>query len=619
MNNAVRFVQLRRPISEILANDGTTAGAVFAANRFRDEILSLKSNTTTERYRARLIRQDDLWDQGVKLGIIMRKSEENEVNEEEVRGSAYYGGKWGVYLRAPDLWFQLLDSYGNKFSPLGQIAVIRRGITSGKDSFFFPIDCSSKCLEAFKHADEFRQNYGVSRKDVESGTVKLVSCGEKRGEIRPIESEFLKPELHSLMDIDQFTVDSDSCSRFVLLVDKHKEDLKRSYCLKYILWGEAQGFHKDPTCEARATLEHDWYDLTRSRRPNVILPKIQQYRLISILNPLELHIGSSLMGLYDVPETLVNPLCAILNSTISIMSRLLYARVLGNEGNIQLDVYSANMMLVPNPNLCKNLGVFDRINKAFNKMKKRKALQFLSERRLREMSFTKSGRQGELDNLPSEGELDMPDRRELDDAVLEMLGVESPQRCQELIDELYSYLREFFEFTRQKEEKAIINKGTAKRRGPARPGEIAAQIYKDITENHPQLLRQYDPDFLDRSKPFDTFEIPAEGTAELFTDMFVEHGVRFMKGTKRRIALVETTSQAQDELMVLVANSGVRGLVRLPHEGDECRRVLQEYEGFINQRENQVRQLIKERTADEGIQEEIYNALVPMLLNAKRP
>jgi len=50
---------------------------------------------------------------------------------------------------------------------------------------------------------------------------------------------------------------------------------------------------------------------------------------------------------------------------------------------------------------------------------------------------------------------------------------------------------------------------------------------------------------------------------------------------------------------------------------DECRRVLQRYEGFINQRENQVSQLIKERTADEGIQGEIYNALVPMLLNAK--
>jgi hypothetical protein len=109
MSNTVRFVQLRRPISEILANDGTMAGAVFAANRFRDEILSLNSNTATEHYRARLIRQGDLWEQGIKLGIIMRKSEDDEANDEEVHGVAYYGGKWGVYLRAPDLWFELQD------------------------------------------------------------------------------------------------------------------------------------------------------------------------------------------------------------------------------------------------------------------------------------------------------------------------------------------------------------------------------------------------------------------------------------------------------------------------------------------------------------------------------
>jgi tRNA1(Val) A37 N6-methylase TrmN6 len=41
MTNTVRFVQLRRPIREILAHDGTTGGALKAADNFRDEILSL--------------------------------------------------------------------------------------------------------------------------------------------------------------------------------------------------------------------------------------------------------------------------------------------------------------------------------------------------------------------------------------------------------------------------------------------------------------------------------------------------------------------------------------------------------------------------------------------------
>jgi len=618
MSNTVRFVQLRRPISEILANDGTTAGAVYAANRFRDEILSLKSNTATERYRARLIRQGDLWEQGVQLGNIMRKSEDNELDDEEIRGSAYFGGKWGVYLRAPDLWFKILDEYGNGFCALGQLAEVRFGVKTGKDSFFYPVDISSECLEAYKNADEFRGNYGVSRKAVESGHVKLVRCGEGHGEVRPIESCYLEPEIHSLMEIDQYTVSAENCSRMILLVNKTKEQLRGSHIARYIKWGETQNFHKGSTCAGRETAEHRWYDLTSYRRPKIVLPKIQQYRLIAFLNPDNLYENSSLLGIYDIADNLIFPLCAVLNSTIAILSRINYARVLGNEGNIQLDVYSAKMMLVPDIRTV-SIESLSKVTRAFAKMKDRKALQFLSERRLREMSFTKSGKKGNLDTLLNDSELDVPDRKELDDAVLEMLGVESPDKRQQMIDELYSYLREFFESTRQKEEKAIINKITAKRRGPARPGEIAAQIFKDIAENYPQLLRQYDPDFLDRSKPFDTFEIPAEGTAELFSDMFVKHGVRFMKGTKRRIALVETASQSQDALLVLVANSGVRGLVRLPHEDVDCQRVLQEYEKFINQQEDQIRQLIKERTADEGIQEEIYNALVPMLLNAKRP
>ena len=51
--NLVRFVQLREPIAEILDHDGTTAGAVRAADTFRNEILNLDKDTATSRFRAR--------------------------------------------------------------------------------------------------------------------------------------------------------------------------------------------------------------------------------------------------------------------------------------------------------------------------------------------------------------------------------------------------------------------------------------------------------------------------------------------------------------------------------------------------------------------------------------
>jgi hypothetical protein len=285
---------------------------------------------------------------------------------------------------------------------------------------------------------------------------------------------------------------------------------------------------------------------------------------------------------------------------------------MGNEGNWSTMVVDVNMMLVPNPTEATKKAQ-ERVAKAFEKMKQRKALQFLSERRMREMAYTKSSKEAGLENLSNECELDMPDRRELDDAVLEMMGVKPKERRQELIDGLYDYLRQFFEWTRQKEEKAIINKGIAKRRGPARPGEIASQIFQWITENEGKLLRQYDSDFLDKSKPFDTFDLPMEATPEAYSDMFTANSVKFLKGRNNQIALIETKNPAQSDLIVLVTRSGVRGLVRIPHEEDECLNVFLEYERFIRERERRVRELIAERTADEDMQEKIYGALLLLL------
>ena len=102
----------------------------------------------------------------------------------------------------------------------------------------------------------------------------------------------------------------------------------------------------------------------------------------------------------------------------------------------------------------------------------------------------------------------MADRRSLDLAVLEMLGIVKRKEREELVDNLYMYLREFFESTRQKEEAAIENKKRAKRRGPVRPNEIAAQIYNEISEKQPKLLRKYDSDFLNQDEPYDVYDLP---------------------------------------------------------------------------------------------------------------
>ena len=362
---------------------------------------------------------------------------------------------------------------------------------------------------------------------------------------------------------------------------------------------------------ARATANRQWYDLTGHARGAFFWPKAQQYKHAAPANDNDLVCNCNL---YDVSAFHGDPatLGGILNSTWAVLSKFQYGRPVGVEGNLKTEIVDVKMMLVTDPGKAKT-DPLKRVGSAFEKLKQRKALMFLSERRLRTMAYTSSGKVGELDRLSDLTELDMPDRRELDDAVLEMIGIASPQRRQELIDELYAYLREFFEATRQKEEKAIINKNSARRRERIRPTDIAAQIHKDISQNEPDLLRQYDSHFLDKSQLFDTYDLPAEGEAKPYSDMLVPQAVKFTKGAKTQIAMISTVTGSQAELITLLSNTGTRGLVRVPHDDAVCSRTFEDYRSFIEHRDERVKELIHERTSDEETQEKILAALLSLI------
>ncbi len=609
MNSPIKFVQIRRPIAEVLSHDGTTAGAISAADSFRDEILELKQDTVNQRYRARIIRQGTLWNDGVRLGQIMGKGKTPPSEDPDVQAGDYHGGKWGVYLRAPDLWFEMMDQFGEKLQPLGEVADLHRGITTGKDCFFFPKDVSEECLAEQPDASDFKRAFGVARKDVTNGKIKLVSCGEGRGEIRPIEAEHLEPEVHSLMEVNGFSVAPEDCSRHILLVDKSKDELKGTHVLDYIEWGESQGYHTGATCASRVTANRAWYDLTGHERGQLFWPMAQQYKHSVPANDHQLICNHNL---FDVSSDFDRDvLGGVLNSTIVALSKFQYGRPVGVEGNLKTEVIDTKMMLVPDPTVADTRSR-NRVGAAFRELKKRDAMYFLSQRRLRKMKLEASGKSDELARCSDLSELDMADRAELDDAVLEMLGVKKKAERKALLNELYAYLREYFEWTRQKEERAIVNKKKAKRRGPAKPVEVAAQIYKHIENEEGRLLRQYNPDFQDLSKPFDTFDFPAKGKAEAFTDLYTPHGVRFMQG-KRVLAKIETTIPEQDALAVLLANAGIRDLVRLPREKEECEYRTEQFGAFVSKRNARLAELVEERTADPDTQESIMTALLRMI------
>ncbi|GAI27522.1 unnamed protein product [marine sediment metagenome] len=116
--------------------------------------------------------------------------------------------------------------------------------------------------------------------------------------------------------------------------------------------------------------------------------------------------------------------------------------------------------------------------------------------------------------------------------------------------------------------------------------------------------------FLDKSQPFDTYDLPSDGEAKPYSDMLVAQAVKFTKGVRTQIALIPTITGSQSQLLVLLANTGTRGLVRVPHDEAECSRTLGEYREFIEHRDTRFRELAQERTVDEEIQEKTLLALM---------
>ena len=136
------------------------------------------------------------------------------------RESKYTGDKWGgKYLRAPDIYWTILEKGKDKLVRLGDLAEIRRGFTTGANEFFYLDD-------------------------------------ERIGEWG-IESEFLKPVIKSPRECKSIRVDPRQLQFKLFMCHADRAALSGTAALEYIQWGEKQGFHQRPSCRGRAR----WWDL----------------------------------------------------------------------------------------------------------------------------------------------------------------------------------------------------------------------------------------------------------------------------------------------------------------------------------------------------------------------
>jgi hypothetical protein len=218
LSKTARFVMFKKPFEELARAE------VFKA------IEAVTERQSTEAYRVTARPQRELLEEGLESGT----DEESPTPQKRkshgplIKTARYIGNKWGgKYLRAPDIFFTILEKGKGKLVRLGDIAEVRRGFTTGANEFFY--------LEP-------------TGKPAPAGYLHVRNGAGWEGEI---EEEFLKPVIKSPRECRSILIKPEDLRYKIFMCHRDKSELKGTAALEYIRWGEAQGYHQRPSCRGR--------------------------------------------------------------------------------------------------------------------------------------------------------------------------------------------------------------------------------------------------------------------------------------------------------------------------------------------------------------------------------
>jgi type I restriction-modification system DNA methylase subunit len=280
--------------------------------------------------------------------------------------------KWGQYLRAPQVYFEIVERCKDKLIPLKEVADVRFGIKTGINEFFYLND------DKMKH-------WGI-------------------------EKEFVSPVLKSPKEFDSISADDAKSEIKVFVCAKSKKDLRKegkTGALKYIQWGEKQKTKKGqkqdggtPFPEVKSVQGRKfWYLLPGQKLPHLIWVKGYDKTFKVGYTKKGVFLDQQLYPIYEKKKTDTMILASVLNSTLFYLSIELCGRIPFGEGVLWTTVEEAEeytflpdiRQLSPD---CKK-----EIIKAFDKICTRQI-------------------------KPISEEVKMKDRQKLDKLVLEALGLD---------------------------------------------------------------------------------------------------------------------------------------------------------------------------------------------------
>lgn len=300
--NLARFVYLKRPLREFIpAAEDLWEKQLHRLNeidKLKRTILAHNDFYENKELRIFPKRQQDLWDEGYD-------SEKEE----------FVGAKWGKYLRAPEIFFNILQKCKDKFVPLKEVAEVRFGIKTGANEFFY------------------LTQEEINRKGIEE---KFWKHKDKAGNL------VANKVIVSPRECKRVVPTADDLSRIVLSINYEKEELDGKKVLNYIKKGEHKGFHQRPTCASRKT----WYNLELREPWSILFPMIHYDRQTVVANKNELQVDHNLFEIKPKKKRDTLPLLCFLLSTVSMLFKEFGGRVNLGEGALKTEGSDIEKLIV---------------------------------------------------------------------------------------------------------------------------------------------------------------------------------------------------------------------------------------------------------------------------------
>jgi hypothetical protein len=365
-NHIVRFVAFKRPFEDVILSDN---------------LLAIEQATTILRnksFRVFPITVGELLREGSEIDQNLSQLDNHETFSINQLGK-YVGDKWGgKYLRAPDIFFTILEKGRGKLVRLGDIAEVRFGIKTGANEFFYlePLGPGSK-----------------------PGLLRVRNGAGWEGEI---EEEFLKPVIKSPRECRSIIIKPEEVKYRIFMCHKSKKELKGTNALAYIKWGEERRYFERSTCRARS----QWWNLGVQENPIAIWFKaFNNTFLVPFMPDNDIYVSDRFYVIY--PSCKGNWIIA-LNNTLVALSTEIHGRANLGEGALDNMTYEAAINYIINPMLLNQ-----------SKIKNREVKDI----------FTECGIDPESDvPIAKQEPKPLPDRKAIDDIVFDALGLTEEER-----------------------------------------------------------------------------------------------------------------------------------------------------------------------------------------------